>query len=49
MIPMAIPIFGGMSVALVTLFVVPLLYASVREWRVRLGELREGARASGEN
>jgi len=29
MIPMAIPAFGGMSVALLTLFVVPVLYA----WR----------------
>lgn len=27
MIPMAIPAFGGMSVALITLFVVPVLYA----------------------
>ena len=31
MIPMAIPSFGGMLVALITLFVVPLLYAWYRE------------------
>jgi Cu(I)/Ag(I) efflux system membrane protein CusA/SilA len=29
MIPMAIPVFGGMLMALLTLFIVPLLYA----WR----------------
>jgi copper/silver efflux system protein len=36
MIPMAIPTFGGMLVALLTLFVVPLLYCSVQEWRLRV-------------
>jgi Cu(I)/Ag(I) efflux system membrane protein CusA/SilA len=30
MIPMAIPGFGGMSVALLTLFIVPVLYC----WRL---------------
>jgi len=31
MIPMAIPSFGGMSIALITLFVVPVLYAWKKE------------------
>lgn len=31
MIPMAIPSFGGMSVALITLFVVPVLYCFIEE------------------
>jgi Cu(I)/Ag(I) efflux system membrane protein CusA/SilA len=35
MIPMAIPAFGGMTVALITLFVVPVLYSWVAERRLR--------------
>lgn len=35
MIPMAIPSFGGMSIALLTMFVVPVLYSAVEERRVR--------------
>ena len=34
MIPMAIPAFGGMTVALITLFVVPVLYAAKEEMQV---------------
>ncbi len=37
MVPMAIPSFGGMSVALLTLFVVPILYSWVHEFHVRFG------------
>ena len=33
MIPMAIPAFGGMTVALITLFVVPVLYAAREEFQ----------------
>jgi Cu(I)/Ag(I) efflux system membrane protein CusA/SilA len=33
MIPMAIPAFGGMSMALLTLFIVPVLYC----WRMERG------------
>jgi Cu(I)/Ag(I) efflux system membrane protein CusA/SilA len=33
MIPMAIPVFGGMAMALLTLFIVPVLYA----WRGERG------------
>lgn len=35
MLPMALPTLGGMAIALVTLFVVPVAYAWVEEWRVR--------------
>lgn len=34
MIPMAIPAFGGMSIALITLFVVPVLYAWKEERKI---------------
>ncbi len=36
MIPMAIPSFGGMAVASITWFVVPILYCWVAEWKFRL-------------
>jgi Cu(I)/Ag(I) efflux system membrane protein CusA/SilA len=35
MVPMAIPSFGGMLVVLISIFVVPVLYCSVQEWRLR--------------
>ncbi len=35
MIPMAIPTFGGMVVAAVSMFVVPVLYCTVREYKSR--------------
>ncbi len=35
MIPMAIPSFGGMLVALITLFVVPVLYSWMKEVKVK--------------
>ncbi|MEX0966601.1 MAG: efflux RND transporter permease subunit [Bacteroidia bacterium] len=35
MIPMAIPAFGGMAVALITLFIVPVLYAAKEEYSIR--------------
>jgi Cu(I)/Ag(I) efflux system membrane protein CusA/SilA len=35
MIPMAIPSIGGMAVALLTMFVVPVLYCAVEERRLR--------------
>ncbi len=37
MIPMAIPVFGGMVMALLTVFIVPTLYAAVAEFRLRRG------------
>ncbi|HAR65285.1 MAG TPA: hypothetical protein DCR55_03620, partial [Lentisphaeria bacterium] len=35
MIPMAIPSFGGMLIALITLFVVPVLYCLIQEVGLR--------------
>jgi Cu(I)/Ag(I) efflux system membrane protein CusA/SilA len=37
MVPMAIPSFGGMLVVLISIFVVPVLYCSIQEWRLRIG------------
>ena len=34
MVPMAIPSFGGMTVVLITMFVVPTLFSAVQERRV---------------
>ncbi len=36
--PMAIPSVGGMSVALITLFVIPCCYCLVKEWQWKLGK-----------
>lgn len=35
MVPMAIPSFGGMLVVVISIFVVPILYCSVREFKFR--------------
>ena len=38
MLPMALPSIGGMTVVIITLFLVPVLYASVEEltlWRAQ--------------
>ena len=35
MIPMAIPVFGGMLVAIVTMFVVPVSYAAIAENKIK--------------
>jgi Cu(I)/Ag(I) efflux system membrane protein CusA/SilA len=37
MMPMAIPIFGGMTLVYLTLFTVPVLYCLVEEWKLKLG------------
>jgi len=37
MVPMAIPSFGGMTIEIMTMLVVPVLYCSVQEWKLRLG------------
>jgi Cu(I)/Ag(I) efflux system membrane protein CusA/SilA len=34
MVPMAIPSFGGMIFVLLSTLIVPVLYASVAEWRL---------------
>ncbi len=43
MIPMAIPIFGGMLIALITLFVVPVLYSYHKEYQ--LAKITEGGQS----
>lgn len=40
MVPMAIPSFGGMLVALLTVFVVPVLFCAVEEWRYKMARRR---------
>ncbi len=35
MVPMAIPVFGGMAIELMTMFVVPVLFCLGKEWRKR--------------
>jgi copper/silver efflux system protein len=35
MIPMAIPILGGMTLAYLTMFTVPVLYCMVEEWKLK--------------
>ncbi|WP_146600514.1 efflux RND transporter permease subunit [Novipirellula aureliae] len=37
MVPMAIPSFGGMTIEIMTMLVVPVLYCSAMEWKLRLG------------
>jgi Cu(I)/Ag(I) efflux system membrane protein CusA/SilA len=34
MVPMAIPSFGGMIFAMITMLVVPVLYSALKEWRI---------------
>ncbi|QEG41306.1 efflux RND transporter permease subunit [Roseimaritima ulvae] len=37
MVPMAIPSFGGMVIAIITMFIVPVLYCSAMEWKLKFG------------
>jgi len=37
MVPMAIPSFGGMLIEVMTMLIVPVLYCSVQEWKLKLG------------
>ena len=41
--PMAIPSVGGMTVSLITLFIVPCLYSAVEEWKWKRIQRRESA------
>ncbi|MCH7993456.1 MAG: efflux RND transporter permease subunit, partial [Planctomycetes bacterium] len=36
MVPMAIPAFGGMTIEIITMLVVPVLYCMFQEFRLRL-------------
>lgn len=35
MIPMAIPVFGGMTIAIISLFIVPVLYSAKKEFMIK--------------
>jgi Cu(I)/Ag(I) efflux system membrane protein CusA/SilA len=37
MVPMAIPSFGGMLLEVITMFVVPVLYAALKEFQLHTG------------
>jgi Cu(I)/Ag(I) efflux system membrane protein CusA/SilA len=37
MVPMAIPSFGGMTINIITLFLVPVLYCAIEEFRLKVG------------
>lgn len=37
MVPMAIPSFGGMTIEIMTMLVVPVLYCWIKEWKLRWG------------
>ena len=37
MVPMAIPSFGGMTIEIITMLVVPVLYCMFMEWKLKLG------------
>jgi len=41
MVPMAVPVFGGMLVAVLTVFVVPVLYCAVQERGLQRGPRRD--------
>lgn len=43
MIPMAIPTFGGMTVALISLLIVPVLFGKYKEWELKRKEKQENA------
>ena len=45
MVPMAIPSIGGMTVALITIFVVPTLYCLVEEFKLRTRSAEDSERA----
>ncbi|MCA9773523.1 MAG: efflux RND transporter permease subunit, partial [Myxococcales bacterium] len=49
MVPMAIPSFGGMTAVLITVFVVPTLYAALAERRVRRGLVPESSPPAAES
>jgi Cu(I)/Ag(I) efflux system membrane protein CusA/SilA len=40
MTPLAIPLFGGMSLVMISVFVVPVLYCALEEFKMAVAELR---------
>jgi copper/silver efflux system protein len=43
MIPMAIPIFGGMTLAYLTMFTVPVLFCFAEEWKLKAASRKRGS------
>ena len=43
MVPMAIPSFGGMTIVLISIFVVPVLYCMIQEFKLKLRSQRNVA------
>jgi Cu(I)/Ag(I) efflux system membrane protein CusA/SilA len=37
MVPMAIPSFGGMTIEILTMLVVPVLYCAIQEFKFKIG------------
>ncbi len=35
--PMAIPVFGGMTIEVITMFIVPVLYSAIKERKAEHG------------
>jgi Cu(I)/Ag(I) efflux system membrane protein CusA/SilA len=35
MVPMAIPSFGGMAISIITIFVLPVLYCAIEEFKIK--------------
>jgi len=43
MVPMAIPSFGGMTIEIITLFLVPVLYSTIAEFRLKRSQKSAGS------
>jgi Cu(I)/Ag(I) efflux system membrane protein CusA/SilA len=41
MVPMAIPTFGGMAIAVITILIVPVLYCAIEEWKLMFRTARD--------
>jgi Cu(I)/Ag(I) efflux system membrane protein CusA/SilA len=41
MVPMAIPSFGGMTIEVLTMLVVPVLYCTIQEFKLKAGTRRK--------
>jgi Cu(I)/Ag(I) efflux system membrane protein CusA/SilA len=41
MVPMAIPSFGGMTIEVLTMLVVPVLYCAIQEFKLKAGSRKK--------
>jgi len=41
MVPMAIPSFGGMTIEVLTMLVVPVLYCTIQEFKMKAGSRKK--------